>query len=85
MKLKKRLIRSGIAVMLVAVIGLGVGGNYFYNIAINRSQGGPKLHGGGSSTVAASVLGTEEEQVKMAELMKWTGQQKFEILRNKNF
>ena len=85
MKLKKRLIRSGIAVVLVAVIGLGVGGNYFYNIAINRSQEGPELHGGGSSAVAASVLGTEEEQVKMAELMKWTGQQKFEIVEIKTF
>ncbi|MDP4162653.1 MAG: alpha/beta hydrolase [Bacillota bacterium] len=83
--MKKRIMKIGMAMVLFLVLGLGVAGNYFYNVAINRSQGGPQLHGGGNSVAAASLLGTEEEQAKMDKLMKWTAQQHFEIVDIKSY
>jgi len=83
--LKKKLIRLGTVVVVLIVLGLGIGGNYFYNVAIHRSQDGPKLHGGGSSAAAASLQGTEQQQAEMAELMKWTDEQKFDIVQIKSF
>jgi fermentation-respiration switch protein FrsA (DUF1100 family) len=85
MNLKKKIIRVVLSIILLVVLGLGFAGNYFYNVAINRSQEGPKLHGGGSSAAAASIEGTEEEQEKLAALMKWTAQQKFEIVQIKSY
>jgi uncharacterized protein len=85
MKLKKRLSRIGIAVVLIFIIVMGIAGNYFYNVGINRSQDGPDLHGGGSSVAAASIEGSEEQQAKIAELMKWTEQQNFEIVQMKSY
>jgi uncharacterized protein len=85
MKLKKRLTRIGIVVVLIVLIGVGIAGNYFYNVGINRSQEGPDLHGGGSSAAAANIEGSEEQQEKIAELMKWTEQQKFEIVQLKSY
>lgn len=67
--------------MLVLVIA----GNYFYQVAIARSVEGPDLHGGGSSTTAASVLGTEEQQARLAELMEWTEQQNFETVQIESY
>jgi uncharacterized protein len=85
MKLKKRLTRISIAVVLIFIIGMGVAGNYFYNVGINRSQDGPDLHGGGSSAAAASIEGSEEQQKKVAQLMKWTEQQEFEMVQIKSY
>jgi uncharacterized protein len=85
MRLKKRLSRIGIAVVLIFIIVMGIAGNYFYNVGINRSQDGPDLHGGGSSVAAASIEGSEEQQAKIAELMKWTEQQNFEIVQMKSY
>jgi uncharacterized protein len=85
MKFKKRLSRIGIAVVLIFIIVMGIAGNYFYNVGINRSQDGPDLHGGGSSVAAASIEGSEEQQAKIAELMKWTEQQNFEIVQMKSY
>ncbi|WP_160724764.1 alpha/beta hydrolase [Bacillus sp. USDA818B3_A] len=83
--MKKRLLRITITVVLIIVIGLGIGGNYFYNVGIKRSQDGPALHGGGSSAVAASIKGTKEQQEKLAEIMKWTEEQQFEIVQIKSY
>lgn len=83
--MKKKLIRITIAIVLVVVGGLGLAGNYFYNVGIARSSEGPKLHGGGSSAAAASIEGTTEQQTKMANLIKWTSKQKFEMVQIKSF
>ncbi|WP_063252526.1 alpha/beta hydrolase [Neobacillus niacini] len=85
MKLKKRVTRISIAIVLIFIIGMGIAGNYFYNVGINRSQEGPNLHGGGSSAAAASIEGSEEQQKEIAELMKWTEQQQFEIVQIKSY
>ncbi|MEW9052738.1 MAG: alpha/beta hydrolase [Neobacillus sp.] len=78
--LKKRFSRIMITVVVLVLVGLIIGGNYFYNIAINRGQDGPDLHGGGSSAAAASIEETDEQQAKIAELLKWTEEQNFEIV-----
>ncbi|MFB3167829.1 alpha/beta hydrolase [Neobacillus sp. 179-C4.2 HS] len=83
--MKKRLTKIGIAIVLIFIIGMGIAGNYFYNVGINRSQEGPNLHGGGSSAAAASIEGSEEQQAKLAALMQWTDQQKFEIVQMKSY
>ncbi|MBM7661123.1 fermentation-respiration switch protein FrsA (DUF1100 family) [Bacillus mesophilus] len=80
----KKIIRVGVILLLLFVVLLGVAGNYFYNVAINRAEEGPKLHGGGESVAAASLLETEEQQTKLAELMEWTEQQHFEIVTIKS-
>lgn len=85
MKLKKKAMRIVIAVVLLFIIGMCVAGNYFYNVGINRSEEGPDLHGGGSSAAAARIEGTEEQQAKLAELMDWTEQQKFEIVQMNSY
>ncbi|WP_462411680.1 alpha/beta hydrolase [Neobacillus sp. Marseille-QA0830] len=81
MNVKRKLIIIGIVVIMILAIGLGIGGNYFYNVAIKRSADAPDLHGGGSSAVAASIKATPEQQARTAELLKWTEQQKFEIVQ----
>ena len=83
--MKKRWTRISIAVVLIFIIGMAIAGNYFYTVGINRSQDGPDLHGGGSSAAAASIEGSEEQQAKIAELMKWTEQQNFEIVQMKSY
>ncbi|WP_042463239.1 alpha/beta hydrolase [Neobacillus dielmonensis] len=83
--MKRKLIIIGIVVVLFITIGLGIGGNYFYNVAIKRSADAPALHGGGSSKAVASLKQTPERQTKIAELLKWTNQQKFEIVQIKSF
>ncbi|MFS0777801.1 alpha/beta hydrolase [Neobacillus sp. 3P2-tot-E-2] len=83
--MKKRWVRISIAVVLIFIIGMALAGNYFYNVGINRSQEGPDLHGGGSSAAAASIEGSEDQQAKIEALMKWTEQQKFEIVQMKSY
>lgn len=62
-------------------LGLVAAGNYFYEVAIDRSEEGPDLHGGGESATAASVLGTEEQQNRLAALLEWTEAQTFETVQ----
>lgn len=76
--MKKNWIRAGFAILLIIIIALGIGGNYFYNVAINRSKDGPSLHGGGDSAAAASLLESEEQKAKLAEIIKWADEQPFE-------
>lgn len=55
-------------------------GNYFYNVAINRSHESVNLHGGGESVTAAGLLSEEEEQKKLEEITAWTEKQNFDIV-----
>lgn len=85
MTLKNKIVKIMLAVILLIVVGLSIAGNYFYQVAINRGQEGPNLHGGGDSVAAASLLSTEEQQNKIAELMEWTEQQEFNIVEIKSY
>ncbi len=71
--------------ILIVVISLGVAGNYFYGVAVKRGEKGPVSHGGGSSEVAATIEGTEEQHAKSAALREWTANQKFEIVQIKSY
>ncbi|PLR94662.1 alpha/beta hydrolase [Bacillus sp. T33-2] len=76
--MKKRMMMITSSIVLLVAFGLVGGGNYFYNVAINRSHETPELHGGGESAQAASMQSEEEQQAKLAEILKWTEQQHFE-------
>lgn len=78
--MKKRIIWTSSGVVLLIMISLLAAGNYFYNVAINRSHEAVDLHGGGESVAAAGLLSEEEHQTKLEEVMKWTEQQTFDIV-----
>ncbi|MFT9599405.1 alpha/beta hydrolase [Mesobacillus sp.] len=82
--MKKKIIWIVIGTILTIFIGLTAAGNYFYNVAINRSQESVELHGGGESVTAAKLLSEEEEQKKLEELTAWTKKQKFEVVEIKS-
>jgi uncharacterized protein len=77
---KKKIIWIASGTILAVFIGLVAAGNYFYNVAINRSQESVDLHGGGESVTAAKLLSEEEEQEKLEEITAWTEKQKFEMV-----
>jgi uncharacterized protein len=78
--MKKRLLSIAIGIMLIVCIGLLAAGNYFYNVAINRSNDSVDLHGGGESAAASGLLSEEDQQAKLVAIMNWTEKQKFEIV-----
>lgn len=78
--MKKRIIWISSGIVLLIMISLLAAGNYFYNVAINRSHEAVDLHGGGESVAAAGLLSEEEHQVKLEEVMKWTDEQTFDIV-----
>lgn len=78
--MKKRILWMICCTILVLMIGLLAAGNYFYNVAINRSHEPVDLHGGGESVTAAGLLNEEEQQAKLDEIMNWTKQQTFDIV-----
>ncbi|WP_456278435.1 alpha/beta hydrolase [Bacillus sp. AK128] len=84
MNVKNKVLKISMIVVLVLITLLGIAGNYFYQVAINRGQDGPELHGGGESVAADSLMATEEQQNKLAELMEWTEQQTFETVEIKS-
>jgi uncharacterized protein len=77
---KKKIIWIASGTILAIFIGLIAAGNYFYNVAINRSHDTVDLHGGGESVTAAKLLSEEEEQKKLEELLAWTEKQNFELV-----
>ncbi|MEQ2529289.1 alpha/beta hydrolase [Bacillaceae bacterium CLA-AA-H227] len=83
--MKEKIMMIVLILILIVLIGLGVAGNYFYGVAVKRGEEGPALHGGGSSEVAATIEGTEEQQAKTAALMEWTANQDFEIVQIDSF
>ncbi|MBT2661045.1 alpha/beta hydrolase [Bacillus sp. ISL-45] len=82
--MKKRIIWIATGIILAIFIGLTAAGNYFYNVAINRSQESVELHGGGESVTAATLLSEKEEQKKLEEITAWTKKQKFEVVEIKS-
>lgn len=80
MTVKKKLIWIVTGTILAISILLTAAGNYFYNVAINRSQESVELHGGGESVSAAKLLNEEEEQKKLEEIIDWTEKQNFELV-----
>ncbi|WP_226674630.1 alpha/beta hydrolase [Mesobacillus jeotgali] len=82
--MKKKIIWVGSSTILAICIVLIAAGNYFYNVAINRSQESVNLHGGGESVTAAKLLSEEEEQEKLEEITAWTKKQNFEMVEIKS-
>lgn len=80
MIVKKKLIWIVTGTFLTIFILLIAAGNYFYNVAINRSQESVDLHGGGQSVTAAKLLSEDEEQRKLEEITDWTAKQDFELV-----
>jgi uncharacterized protein len=78
--LKKRILWIAGGFVLFMIIVLLAAGNYFYNVAINRSNEPVDLHGGGESVTAAGLLKEEEHQAKLEAIMAWNEKQKFEIV-----
>jgi uncharacterized protein len=74
--MKKGLKWGGITVGVTVLLFIGAG-NYFYNVAINRSQESVDLYGG---TEPASAMADEEEQAKLEEILEWTEEQTFETV-----
>ncbi|NQD64476.1 alpha/beta hydrolase [Bacillus haikouensis] len=62
--------------LLITVIVLVGAANYFYNVAINRSDEAIKLYGTEEAVEAVSAL--EEEQKRLQDLRSWTEKQDFE-------
>jgi uncharacterized protein len=77
---KKKIIWIASGTLLAIVIGLIAAGNYFYNVAINRSHESVDLHGGGESVTASKLLSEEDEQKKLEEILAWTEKQNFEMV-----
>ncbi|WP_421383736.1 alpha/beta hydrolase [Bacillus salacetis] len=78
----KRVLKwGGMIIVLLLIIFIGAG-NYFYNVAINRSHEAVDLYGGSET---ASALVDEEEQLrKLEEVLKWTEEQTFETVEVKS-
>lgn len=75
--MKKRIAWIMSSVLLLLVVGLIVAGNYFYDVAINRSNEAIELYGGTEEAVEA-VSALEEEQKRLEELRNWTSKRNFE-------
>ncbi|MGM0829494.1 MAG: alpha/beta hydrolase [Bacillota bacterium] len=75
--MKKRIAWIMSSLLLLLVVGLIVAGNYFYDVAINRSNEAIELYGGTEEAVEA-VSALEEEQKRLEELRNWTRTRNFE-------
>lgn len=76
--MKKRIIWiAGSVIILLSAALLGAG-NYFYNVAINRSHEPVELYSGEAHTASAAF--EEEQQAKLEDVLKWTEEQTFEQL-----
>jgi len=75
--MKKRIAWIMSSLLLLLVVGLIVAGNYFYDVAINRSNEAIELYGGTEEAVEA-VSALEEEQKRLEELRNWTRKRNFE-------
>jgi uncharacterized protein len=71
----------GIVIAVLVVLFVGAG-NYFYNVAINRSHDSVDLYGGSES--ASAMMDAEEQQRKLEEVLKWTEEQTFENVEVKS-
>ncbi|TYS14459.1 alpha/beta hydrolase [Rossellomorea vietnamensis] len=74
----KKVLKWGVTIAALLVIVFIVAGNYFYNVAVNRSEESVELYGGSDT---ASTLVDEEEQRKLEEVLEWTENQTFEEVK----
>ncbi|WP_299744900.1 alpha/beta hydrolase [uncultured Rossellomorea sp.] len=77
--MKKRIAWIMSSLLLLLVVALIVAGNYFYDVAINRSNEAIELYGGTDEAVEA-VSALEEEQKRLEELRNWTQKRNFETV-----
>ncbi|MGD6965890.1 alpha/beta hydrolase [Rossellomorea vietnamensis] len=74
----KKVLKWGVTIAALLVIVFIVAGNYFYNVAVNRSEESVELYGGSDT---ASTMVDEEEQKKLEEVLEWTENQTFEEVK----
>ncbi|MGD6801238.1 alpha/beta hydrolase [Rossellomorea aquimaris] len=74
----KKVLKWGVTIAALLVILFIVAGNYFYNVAVNRSEESVELYGGSDT---ASTMVDEEEQRKLEEVLEWTENQTFEEVK----
>ncbi|WP_252189309.1 hypothetical protein [Rossellomorea vietnamensis] len=77
--MKKKILCIVSSLVLFLLIGLTVAGNYFYDVAINRSNEAVELYGGTEEAVEA-VSALEEEQERLEELRNWTSKRDFQTV-----
>jgi uncharacterized protein len=77
--MKKKIVWIVSSLVLFLLIGLTVAGNYFYDVAINRSNEAVELYGGTEEAVEA-VSALEEEQERLEELRNWTSKRDFQTV-----
>ncbi|TYR74689.1 alpha/beta hydrolase [Rossellomorea vietnamensis] len=77
----KKVLKWGVTIAALLVILFIVAGNYFYNVAVNRSEESVELYGGSDT---ASTMVDEEEQRKLEEVLEWTENQTFEEVKVKS-
>ncbi|MBM7604892.1 fermentation-respiration switch protein FrsA (DUF1100 family) [Metabacillus crassostreae] len=87
MKKRKRIVWVVSGLTLLVLIFLVGAGNYFYNVAVNRSKESIQLHGGSedrAETVSTTVEEEQQQQERLAEIMEWTEKQTFETIEMKS-
>ncbi|WP_064093984.1 alpha/beta hydrolase [Rossellomorea aquimaris] len=77
--MKKKMVKIISSLVVLTLIVLVGAGNYFYNVAIHRSDESIQLYGG-TEDEAQAVSANPEEQEKLKELMEWTENQSFETV-----
>ncbi|MDZ5471233.1 alpha/beta hydrolase [Bacillus sp. 31A1R] len=80
--MKKRILIILTSLIILVLLTLTIAGNYFYNVAINRSKESVELYGGKSSVPANASV---DEQREKEEVEKWLGEQTFETLEIESY
>ncbi|MFZ3589706.1 alpha/beta hydrolase [Bacillus sp. DJP31] len=81
--MKKRLIWIGVSIVLFITIVIAGAGQYFYNVAINRSHEALDLHDGDAVPVIANI--EEQKQANLEEALRWTDEQTFETVEVESY
>jgi uncharacterized protein len=77
--MKKKIVWIVSSLLVLVLIVLTVAGNYFYDVAINRSNEAVELYGGTEEALEA-VSALEEEQERLEELRTWTSKRNFQTV-----
>ena len=74
--MKKKIVWIISSLLVFILVVLIIAGNYFYEVAINRSNEAVELYGGTEEAVEA-VGALEEEQERLEDLRNWTSKRDF--------
>ena len=77
--MKKKIVWIISSLLVFILVVLIIAGNYFYEVAINRSNEAVELYGGTEEAVEA-VGALEEEQERLEDLRNWTSKRDFQTV-----